>query len=467
MSFVSRLCIPRRALIALTFALLMHAAPVHAADPMKVGLSLSLTGGVASNGKQILMALELWRDDVNAKGGLLGRPVELVYYDDQSSPSNVPALYTKLITVDKVDLVLGPYATNMVAPAMPVIMQNNKTTISFLAIGVNRHFNYPKCFSMVPVGPKGAGAFSDGFFELAAAQSPKPQTVAIVSADAEFAKTRPTARATMPRRRASRSFTSRSYPPPTTDFSPVMRAVQAANPDVVYVAAYPPDTVGIMRAANEIDLTPKMFGGGMIGMLVTPIKVQLGPLANGLVIGESFVRAPALRVSRGRRSVQAVPGQGDGPGVDPLGYGFAPFGYAAGQVLAKAVEETKSTDHDKLAAYIRGNTFQTVVGDVAFGKDGEWAKSRQLFTQFQNVAPNDLEQFRAGSKQVILWPAEYKTGNMIFPIARRGRTEIVRAGTRCRGRSEEAQAPRDAPPEPRGAGIGTPARPLDSFDGSA
>jgi branched-chain amino acid transport system substrate-binding protein len=74
-----------------------------------------------------------------------------------------------------------------------------------------------------------------------------------------------------------------------------------------------------------------------------------------------------------------------GQGVDPLGYGFAPFGYAAGQVLAKAVEETKSTDQDKLAAYIHGNTFQTVVGDVTFGKDGEWAKSRQLFTQFQNV----------------------------------------------------------------------------------
>ena len=103
------------------------------------------------------MALELWRDDVNAKGGLLGRPVEIVYYDDQSNPNNVPALYTKLIAVDKVDLLLGPYATNMVAPAMPVIMQNNKTTISLLAIGINRHFNYPRYFSMVPVGPKGRG----------------------------------------------------------------------------------------------------------------------------------------------------------------------------------------------------------------------------------------------------------------------------------------------------------------------
>jgi branched-chain amino acid transport system substrate-binding protein len=415
MLFTSCLRIARQVLVALSFAALLPAAPAHAADPMKVGVGLSLTGGVAANGKQILMALELWRDDVNAKRGLLGRPLELVYYDDQSNPSNVPALYTKLITVDKVDLLLGPYATNMVAPAMPVIMQNNKITISFLAIGINRHFNYPKYFSMVPVGPKGPGAFSDGFFELAAAQSPKPQTVAIVSADAEFAKTAADAARDNAKAAGFTVVYERSYPPPTTDFLPVVRAVQAANADIVYVAAYPPDTVGIVRAANEINLVPKMFGGAMIGMLVTPIKVQLGPLANGLVIGESFVRAPPFEFPGVADLFKRYQAKAAGQGVDSLGHGFVPFGYAAGQVLAKAVEETKSTDHDKLAAYIRSNTFQTVVGDIAFGKDGEWAKSRQLFTQFQNVAPNDLEQFRAGSKQVILWPAEYKTGNMIYP----------------------------------------------------
>src|SRR5258708_1374489 len=124
-------------LVALS-ALIATALPARAADPIKVGFSMALTGGVAPNGKQILAAFEIWRDDVNARGGLLGRPLELVYYDDQSSPANVPALYTKLITVDKVDLLLGPYATNMVAPAMPVIMQNNKLTISVLALGVNR-----------------------------------------------------------------------------------------------------------------------------------------------------------------------------------------------------------------------------------------------------------------------------------------------------------------------------------------
>jgi branched-chain amino acid transport system substrate-binding protein len=415
MLLTSCLRIAWQVFVALSFAALLSAAPAHAADPVKVGVGLSLTGGVAANGKQILMALELWRDDVNAKGGLLGRPVEIVYYDDQSSPSNVPPLYTKLITVDKVDLLLGPYATNMVAPAMPVIMQNNKTTVSFLAIGINRHFNYPKYFSMVPVGPKGPGAFSDGFFELAAAQSPKPQTVAIVSADAEFAKTAADAARDNAKAAGFTVVYERSYPPATTDFLPVMRAVQAANPDIIFVAAYPPDTVGIIRAANEINLVPKMFGGAMIGMLVTPIKVQLGPLANGLVIGESFVRAPPFEFPGVADVFNRYQAKAVGQGVDPLGHGFVPFGYAAGQVLAKAVEETRSTDHDKLAAYIRSNTFQTVVGDVAFGKDGEWAKSRQLFTQFQNVAPNDLEQFRAGSKQVILWPAEYKTGNMIYP----------------------------------------------------
>jgi branched-chain amino acid transport system substrate-binding protein len=417
MLLTSRLRIARQMLVALSFAAFLSVAPAYAADPMKVGVSLALTGGVAANGKQILMALEFWRDDVNAKGGLLGRPVELVYYDDQSNPSNVPALYTKLITVDKVDLLLGPYATNMVAPAMPVIMQNNKTTISFLAIGINRHFNYPRYFSMVPVGPKGAGAFSDGFFELAAAQSLKPQTVAIVSADAEFAKTAADAARDNAKAAGFTVVYDRSYPPPTTDFLPVMRAVQAANADIVYVAAYPPDTVGIVRAANEINLVPKMFGGAMIGMLVTPIKVQLGPLTNGLVIGESFVRAPPFEFPGVADLFKRYQAKAAGQGVDPLGHGFVPFGYAAGQVLAKAVEETKSTDDGKLATYIQSNTFKTVVGDVAFGKDGEWAKSRQLFTQFQNVTPNDLEQFRAGSKQVILWPSEYKTGNMIYPYS--------------------------------------------------
>jgi branched-chain amino acid transport system substrate-binding protein len=388
-----------------------------AADPIKVGFSMALTGSVAPNGRQLLIALEIWRDDVNAAGGLLGRPVELVYYDDQSNPSNVPGIYTKLLAVDRVDLVLGPYATNMTAPAMPVIMQANKLTISLLAIGVNRHFNYAKYFSMVPVGPEGVKAFSRGYFELAAAQQPKPQTVAIVAADAEFANTAADGAKENARALGFSIIHDKTYPPGTTDFTPVVRAVQAANPDVVFVASYPPDTVGIVRSANEIGYAPKMFGGTMIGLLVTPIKTQLGPLMNGIVIMESFVPAPSFNFAGLRELLDKYRAKAAGQQIDPFGYGFAPFGYAAGQILAKAVTETKSLDHEKLAAYIHDHSFETVAGPIAYNTNGDWAKPRTVFTQFQNVAPSNLEQFRNADHQVILWPDEYKTGTMIYPYA--------------------------------------------------
>ena len=116
----------RRALgSAATAILLLAVSPALAADPIKVGMSLALTGTGAPAGKMLQAAIEIWRDDVNAKGGLLGRPVEIIVYDDQSNPSVVPGLYTKLISVDKADLLVGPYGTNFVAPAMPTVIHSH------------------------------------------------------------------------------------------------------------------------------------------------------------------------------------------------------------------------------------------------------------------------------------------------------------------------------------------------------
>src|ERR1700719_422844 len=289
----------RRAVLRVPFAIFLFAVvqwatvPARAADPIKVWFSMALTGAVAPNGKQNLLALEIWRDDVNAKGGLLGRPVELVYYDDQSNPNNVPGIYTKLISVDKVDLLIGPYATNMIAPAMPAIMQANKMTIGMLGVNVNRQFNYPRYFSMVPGGNEGTLSFSRGWFEIAAAQTPKPRTVALIAADAEFGKTACDGARENAKAGGFEIVYDKGYPG-TTDMVPIVRAIQAANPDLVFACSYPPDTVGIVRAANEIGLNTKMFGGAMIGLLAAPIKLQLGPLMNGLVIMESFVPAPTL-----------------------------------------------------------------------------------------------------------------------------------------------------------------------------
>ncbi|AMN39319.1 amino acid ABC transporter substrate-binding protein [Rhodoplanes sp. Z2-YC6860] len=390
-------------------------AAAQSGEPIKVGMSLALTGAGAAPSKVINTALEIWRDDVNAKGGILGRPVQLVILDDQSTPSNVPNIYTKLITVDKVDLLLGPYGTNFVAPAMPAIIQNKKMTISFTAIGINDKFNYDKYFSMVSVGPEGVNAFSIGFFDLAAQQNPKPQTVAILAADAEFAQSAAQGAREQIKKHGFKLVYDQSYPPSTTDFAPVVRAVQAANADIVFIGAYPPDNVGIIRAANEIGLSPKLFGGAMIGMLVTPIKVQLGPIANGLVINENFSAAMVPKIEGAAEFLKRYNAKASAAGIDPLGFAWGPFAYAAGQALEQAVTATKSLDHDKLAAYMHQASFKTVAGDVSFAKNGEWSKARAVWTQVQNAQPNNLDQFRDGKALPVVWPPDWKTGTLIYP----------------------------------------------------
>ncbi len=400
--------------IALACALLWGAA-ASAAEPIKIGCSMALTGGVAAIGKQILAALEIWKDDVNAKGGLMGRQVDLIYYDDQSNPSLVPGIYTKLIEVDKVDLLIGPYATNMVAPAIPILMQHNMTSIGILANAANSKFHYKRYFSMIPSGPEPEKSFSTGFFDLAMTHKSDLKTVALIGADAEFAQNAiDGARANLKQLPFTTIF-DRSYPPQTTDFAPIMRAIQAVKPDIVYAAAYPPDTVGIIRAANEIGLTPKMFGGAFIGLIITGVKMQLGPLSNGIVTNEAFsakLNFPGLKEVVAK--YQAV---ADKEKLDPVGYAFPPFGYSAGQVLQQAVEGTQSLDQDKIADYIHSHTFHTVAGDLSFGPDGEWSKERTFFVQYQHVTGNGLDQFRDGSREPIVWPDEYKSGSMIYPYA--------------------------------------------------
>src|SRR6201998_1937024 len=108
--------------------------------PITIGFSMPLTGGLAVNGTSGLLAMQIWAEDTNAKGGLLGRPVKLVYYDDQTNPSLVPGIYTKLLDVDKVDLVVSAYGTNVTAPALPVVIQHNKTFIGLFAMDVNEEF---------------------------------------------------------------------------------------------------------------------------------------------------------------------------------------------------------------------------------------------------------------------------------------------------------------------------------------
>src|SRR5260370_387409 len=267
-----------------------------AQQPLKIGFGMSLTGPLAGNGKAALIAMELWRDDVNAKGGILGRKVEFVYYDDQTTPATVAGIYTKLLDVDK------------------------------------------------------------------------------------------------------------THPPNPVDYSPIVRAIQVTNPEVVFVASYPPDSAGMVRAANEVGLKTRMFGGGLVGPQFAALKTQLGPLLNGVVNYEFYApdlgsKFPFLDQFLARYQARAAK-----ESVEPLGFSLPPYAYALMQALDQAITATKGHDQAKLAEDIHKNTFDTYVGKVGFAKNGEWAAPRVMMTQYHGIVGNDVEQFKKPGRLTVLSP---------------------------------------------------------------
>ena len=149
---------------------------------------MAQSGPLGGNGKAALLAIEMWRDNINARGGLLGRPVQLVYYDDQTNPALIPGIYSKLFDVDKVDLVLGGYGTAVQAAALPIVMQRKQVLIGTGAVAVNEKYKYDKYFQMLPNGSTARTSTSEGFFQAAMTMDPKPKTVAIVGAVTEFSR---------------------------------------------------------------------------------------------------------------------------------------------------------------------------------------------------------------------------------------------------------------------------------------
>jgi branched-chain amino acid transport system substrate-binding protein len=272
-----------------------------AADAIKVGAGMSLTGALAAGGRAALTTMRMWVADVNRRGGLLGRQVELVHYDDQGNPANVPAIYGKLLDVDKADLVVSGYGTNLQVPAMPMMMERKLLFMGSMGTGSNDKFKYDRFFQAFPAGPNARLALSEGYFEAAASMNPRPNTVALIGADAEFSQTALSGARENAQKYGLKVVFDSNYPLNTVEFGPLLRGVAASKPDVIYVASYPPDTVAIIRAAGEMGLKAAMFGGGMVGTQYAPLKTHLGPQLNGIVSFELYVPEPTMK----RRSRQS------------------------------------------------------------------------------------------------------------------------------------------------------------------
>ena len=405
------------ALLAAVVGLLLAVPPTaRAAEPLTIGFDISLTGGIAANGKAAMLAMQIWQAQVNAKGGVLGRPVKFVYYDDQSNPAQVPGIITKLLDVDKVDILLGGTGTNMVAPAMPLVIPRRLINLSLFALDVNSEFHYDRYFSMIPAGgPHPKESFTEGFFKVAETLPQKPKTIAIAGADAEFSKNAMEGARALIKRAGYQILYDHAYPPATIDYTPIARAIGAANADLVLVCSYPPDTVGMIRAVHEVGLKAQLFGGGMVGTQTTTFKTQLGPLMNGIVNYDFWLPWAHFASAEAKAFLASYQEKSPAEQIDLLGYYLPPFAYARMEVLQQAIEGTGGLDQDKLADYMRSHTFKTVAGDIQFGQNGEWAEARTMEVQFQGVEGSGLDQFKIPASEPILWPPAEKNGTLRIP----------------------------------------------------
>lgn len=391
-------------------------AIAQAQKPIKIGFSMALSGPLPPAGKAAVLAMELWAEDVNAKGGLLGRPVKLIHYDDHSKPADVPPIYTKLINIDRVDFVVSPYGTALIAPALPIVMEHNMVFPGLFGLAVNEAFKYPYYFQIMPAGPDPYYDWTNGFFGVAGQQEPKPQTAALLAVDNEYGVNALQGARKSAKEVGLKIVYDKRYPPGTVDFTPILRAIKATKAEVVFVASYPAGSVGVVKAAKEINLVPKIFGGGLVGLQYTAIQTNLGPTLNGIVNYWFWAPEPTLKFPGIEDFLQKYQAKAKDAGLDPLGYYLPPWAYAYVQVLGQAIEGAKSMEQAAVGDYIRSNTFDTIVGKIKFAPNGEWAESRTLMVQLQNIKSRDLSEFSAPGKMVVIHPKPYKSGDIIYPF---------------------------------------------------
>lgn len=384
--------------------------------PIRIGYCLSLTGPVAGNARSAKLAHEIWRDEVNRRGGLLGRSVELICYDDQGDAFRVPALYRQLLDDDRVDLVIGGYGTNSLLPAMPLIIERQRYFVGLQGLGVNT-LGYPNYFAMIPTGPDPNAALTEGFFALAAEQTPRPTTVAIVSADAVFSRNPVLGAKANATKYGFEIVHEATYQLSTQDFGPVLNAAAGKTPDLLFLCSYLDDSIGLINALHDHTYRPKMVGASMIGPQSAAVRATLGPRLNGIVNYEYWAPVPSLRFPGVRAFLEQYHARAGDTDVDALGHYTAPLAYAQLQVVAEAIEATRSLDDAALAQYTREAAFETVMGTIVFGPGGEWATPRVLQVQFQGITDHSVSQFEDGSRQVVVSPPEFRSGALRYPYA--------------------------------------------------
>jgi branched-chain amino acid transport system substrate-binding protein len=374
----------------LAFSILASLGPAAAQGPIRIGASLSLTGTYAKPGKYSHEGYLLCLKDLNARGGLLGRKVELAVYDDRSDTQTGVRLYEKLITEDKVEAVIGPYSSAITEAVANVTEKYKKVMIATLASTTSIFRKSRRYVFMIP---SPAETYLEGLLDLAAKRGLR--RVAFVNEDTLFPKTSVTGGAELARKRGLEVVLQESYGKGATDFTGLLAKVKAANPDVFAAATYFDDAVALTRQMKEFDLNPKMFGVTVGGDL--PEFYDLLKQNAEYVYGASQWE-PML----------AYPGQKEFVEAYKKEFGHEPSyhaasAYAGCTLYADAVKRAQTLDADKVREVLLGLDTTTVFGRYKTDADGFQIGHKMVTSQWQD------------GKKVIVWPEEVATGKPRFP----------------------------------------------------
>src|SRR3989441_13230323 len=339
---------------AMVAAVLAGSLPSFAQAPIKIGASLSLTGTYAKPGTYQKEGYDVCAEEVNGKGGLLGRKIEFVLYDDQSTPATGVKLYEKLITEDKVDAVMGPYSSPITEAVASVTEKYKKVMVSPLAATTSIFKRPPdkkRHYIFMVISP--AEVYLEGLIDMAAKRGLK--TVAIVNEDTLFSKAAASGAADLAKKRGMQVVFQEGYPKGNQDFSALLTKIRAANPDVLAASTYFDDAVAITRQMKELNLNPKMYGITVGGDL--PEFYDLLKQNAEYIYGATQWKA-ALRYPGNKEFAEAYTKEF---GREPVYHSAA--GYAGCVIYLDAVKRAGTLDADRVREVLLGLETKTAFGD--------------------------------------------------------------------------------------------------------
>ena len=381
----------RLAPVALAGAVLaLLPAPAPAQGPIKIGASLSLTGTYAQPGTYQKEGYELCADHVNAKGGLLGRKIEFVFYDDQSTPATGVRLYEKLITEDKVDAVMGPYSSPITEAVANVSEKYQKVLVSPLA-ATTSIFKKGRKYIFMVISP--AEGYLEGLVDLAAKRGLK--TVAVVNEDTLFTKASAAGVIETAKKLGMQVVFQEAYPKGNTDFSALLTKLKAANPDVIAASTYFDDAVAITRQMRELNVNAKMYGvtvGGDLPKFYDLLK-QNAEYVYGATQWEATLPYPGQK--------EFVDSYVKKFNREPVYHSAA--GYAGCLIYAEGVRRAATLDSDKVREQLLKLEMRTFFGDYKVEADGFQTAHKMVLFQWQD------------GKKVTVWPDDLASGKVRFP----------------------------------------------------